>query len=287
MKTVKIALCVVSICVLVVFAGCEWSAGGGAETWDSSLSGLDFSGTYRHPSGGYMVTVAGDSVVVTNTSTNIASQSLGTCDGVNTFYQGRLSHQPLRGTVSIICGAYLFSDPASGSGTVTLNVNINDGSTGTINHNTGQWTLRFAAPPNAGTSIRATYQYLHQSTQETGATTSGRKGNSGPNGIFSMTLFQVGNQLRITDNNGSVYEGTISIATYADDPASRGTNGIGQFSVSGNSQGYSVTVVGALEFNGAARVMQGSFIESGGNSARVYGTASATASSLVYRVVSP
>lgn len=289
MKTLKIAFYVLAVSVLTVLIGCEWSGGGGAETWDSNLIGLDFSGSYRHPTGGYMVTVPASPVVVTNISTNSASQSLGSCDGVNTFYQGTLSHFPRPGSLSIICGAYLFSDPASGSGTVNLNVNISDGSAGTINHNTGQWTLRFAAPPNSGTSIRATYLYVSQSTEQTGARTGTMKGNSGPNGITIMTLFQLGNQLRITDNNGSTYEGNISVTASTDDPTSRVTNGIGQFSVSGVSQGYSVNMVGTLEFLGAtaSRTMSGSFIESNGNSASVYGSAGGSVSGLVFQAVSP
>ena len=208
-------------------------------------------------------------------------------------YSGSLSHVPLARSVTITAGAYVFTD----NGTDQLTCNITNGSSANVNHLTGYWAMTLVAPPAVGTPIVAAYSY----TETSGGTGSAsgtidyssgtwtlsfseglsgsakiladymyvtglKKGNHG-NGIFSLTVTPMGTNIRITDNNGSVYTGTMGVNSTSSAREA-------QFSATGVSQGYKVTLVGTLAatslVGGNTRVIHGTYIEENGYSAEIY-----------------
>lgn len=214
--------------------------------------------------------------------------------GSSSAYSGSLSHAPLANSVTITVGDYVFTD----TGSDQLTCNIADGSTANVNHLTGAWAMSIVQPPAIGTPIIAAYRYV-DSTDAAGSAsgtinyaggtwtlsfseglsgndtaladymyvTGLQKGNHG-NGIFTLTVAPMGSNIRITDNNGSVYEGTMGVNTtdYAMEA---------QFSANGISQGYKVTIVGTLAASSTtaggtvSRVLHGTYIEENGYSADI------------------
>jgi len=240
--------------------GCEWTTGGGVETWSTSQtpSWADFSGSYKAPDGGILVRSFG-----TTTSTNqVAGEQIGTGNGSATAFSGTLAHAPVRGSLNITVGAYRFTDVGTGTGgvdTVNLVVTPADGSSGTLNYSTHAWSLVFPAPIAGGSAILAGYYYLGDASQ----------GNHGK-AIYSLVVYQTGNRLQIIDSNSSSYDGTIgNVAGTTNGPV------VAQFSAAGSSQGYKVTIVGALQgtVSGSGtisdRTMNGTYIEEGGAEADI------------------
>jgi hypothetical protein len=279
-----------AFCILFL-SGCEWSSGGGAQTWNDRENFVDFSGDYKNADGGVLVRKFGagsGSTTNTTTATNaVSGEVLATGDGSATVFSGGLAHPPIRGTLTIVVGGYRFSDPGTASaGTVSLTVTPSDGTSGTLNLNTGVWSLFFASPIASGTPIIGAYQYL--------SSTSVVNPNQGSHGnpIYSFVLNQQGNKIKITDSCSSTYEGTIgSVRTTGGvpidlDPSAPTqppvpTTGpiVAQFSATGYSQGYNVQIVGVLQGTLTAattlsgRTMKATFIEEGGYEADVNGTA--------------
>ncbi len=278
----------------LLFAGCEWSTGGGAATFNDRENFVDFSGNYKAADGGVLVRQFGvGSSSTTNSSTStatntVAGELLATGDGTTTAFSNRLGHPPpISGTLTIVVGGYRFNDPGIASaGTVVLTVTPSDGSYGTMNFDTGVWALSFPSPIASGTQFLGAYQYLATTTSNIVNNSQGNHGNP----IYSFVLHQQGNKITITDGCSSTYEGTIgSVRTtggYPIDlnpanPSAAPTTGpvVAQFSATGYSQGYNVQIVGVLQgtltsaSTLSARTMKATFIEEGGYDADVNGTA--------------
>lgn len=272
-----------AVCVGVLalgMTGCEWTSGGGVETWaDAGYNWANFSGSYRPPDGGILVREFGvnsnelGTISVTNSSRN---EVVGVGDGITTEFSGHIRETPLPGTLTIVVGSYRFTDSTDNSSLATYNLAVTpeDGSSGTINYDTRFWALKFPAPINSGSSIEANYLYL-TTEKEAGA------GNHGA-AIYSFVVYQTGNNVQLVDSNGNVYNGSIgNLSTTGGlpydptDPSSivptKG-NVYAQFSATGSSAGYSVTIAGTLhgelgDDEGRAiinRKMQATFIEVGG-----------------------
>ena len=224
----------------LILAGCEWSSGGGATTWNDRENFVDFSGSYKASDSGMLVRHFGASsttnittstntvttniyITVTNIIMNtVSGEVLGTGDGTSTAFSARLAHSPpLSGTLTIVVGGYRFNDPGIASaGTIVLTVTPADGSYGTMNFDTGIWGLSFPSPIASGTQILGAYQYMSTNTITTTNTISSNvvdtitnvvnisQGNHG-NPIYSFVLNQQGNKIQILDSCGSTYEGTI------------------------------------------------------------------------------
>lgn len=248
----------------VLMCGCEWTTGNNVETWHNSQtpSWADFSGSYKAPDGGILVRSFGTTV-----STNqVVGEQLGAGTGSATEFSGTLAHTPVRGSLNITVGAYRFTDSGSSTtsvGTVSLSVTPADGSAGTLNYSTRAWSLVFPAPIASGSAILAGYYYLGDASQ----------GNHG-NAIYSLVIYQTGNRMQIIDNNSSSYNGTMgNIAGTTNGPV------VAQFSATGSSQGYKVTIVGAMQAiasgSGAlsARTMNGTFVEEGGSEGDIHAVA--------------
>lgn len=275
---------------LVFMTGCEWSSGGGAQTWNDRENFVDFSGNYKASDGGVLVRQfgagSGSTTNTTITTNTVSGEVLATGDGSSTAFSGALAHgKPLPASLTIVVGGYRFSDPGTASaGTVALTVTPADGSSGTLNLDTGVWTLSFPSPITSGTQFLAAYQYL-----STTSVVTPNQGNHG-NPIYSFVLSQQGNKIKIIDSCNSSYEGTIgSVRTTGgypidldpSNPNPAPTTGpiVAQFSATGYSQGYNVQIVGVLQgtltsaTTLSARAMKATFVEEGGYDADVNGTA--------------
>ncbi len=262
--------------------GCEWTSGGGVDTWVSTgYDWANFSGNYRAPDGRVLVREFGrtnmlGTISVTNSSRD---EVIGTGDGMTTEFSGTIHGVPIPGTLTIIVGSYRFTDATANTGLGTYNLSVSpaDGSSGTINYASRVWTLKFPAPIAAGTPIKANYMYLV--TQEDAG-----QGNHGQ-AIYSFVVYHTGNTLRLVDSNGAVYEGNIGDMNTtggnydASDPSvviPEDAQVFAQFSASGSSAGYAITIAGTLQgdFDSGEnemvnRRMQATFIEAGGFSADI------------------
>ena len=290
---------------------------GSSTAFSGILAYAPISGSLVITVGGYVFTDAGSS---TNLVCNVADGSYGSLNritsqwtlsfpapisigtpivasyftggGSSSTYSGTLSHAPLDNSVTITVGDYVFTD----TGADQLTCNIADGSAANVNHLTGAWAITLVAPPAMGTPIIAAYRYV----ESTGGSASGtinyaggtwtlsfsdglsagseiladymyvtglQQGNHG-NGIFSLTVTPMGSNLKITDNNGSVYTGTMGVNSTENSTEA-------QFSVYGISQGYKVTIVGTLAVSATtaggtvSRGLHGTYIEENGYSADV------------------
>lgn len=269
---------------LALCPGCEWTSGGGVDYWDESGDWVDFSGSYTAADGGILVTsfTSSGGSATTNivVSTNVvSSELLGTGDGAATTFSGSLSYIPYAGSLNIDVGGYLFWDSADGSGTASLSVTPDDGSEGTINYDTAAWSLSFPAPITSGSQILASYSYLVSTTN---IVTPSEQGNHG-DAIYSFIVYQTGNTIQIIDSNGTTYEGTIgSVRTSGGLPTDQTTSSTvptsgpveAQFSATGVSQGYNVTIVGILQGTLAGtscsdRTMEATYMEEGGYEANI------------------
>ena len=262
-----------TFCVLAL-AGCEWTAGSGVDSWNDSGNWVDFSGSYKAADGNVLVRQFGAGT--TPTTNTVSSELLATGDGSKTAFSGQTGYTPVRGSLTIFtAGGYRFTDTAGTTAdTVSLAVTPADGSAGTFNFSNRAWALTFPAPLASGTQIMGTYQY---------AIATPFQGNHGK-AIYSFVVYQTGNKLQITDSNGATYEGTMgTVRTTGGQPvdlndptAVQPTTGpvVAQFSATGVSQGYNVTLVGVLQgtLNGvtlSARSMKATFVEEAGYEADV------------------
>ena len=267
-----------SLC-LCVLTGCEWTAGSGVSSWSDSQNWVDFSGSYKAADGGVLVRAFGVTNATTTATNTISDEYLAVGDGTLTAFNGQLGNSPVRGSLTIFTiGGYRFTDSASATAdTVALAVTPADGSAGNFNYSTRAWALTFPAPLASGTRILATYQ-----SAQTSANSS--QGNHGK-AIYSFVVYQTGNKIQITDSNGSTYEGSLgTVRTSAgelldltDSTTVLPTTGavIAQFSATGTSQGYKVTLVGVLQGTLSSgttlsgRTMKATYVEEGGNEADV------------------
>lgn len=272
--------------IMLGLTGCEWTSGGGVDTWVSTgYDWANFSGNYRAPDGKVLVREFGvtnniGTISVTNSSRD---EVIGTGDGMTTEFSGTVHGVPIPGTLTILVGSYRFTDSTAntGLGTYTLSVDPADGSIGTINYASRVWTLKFPAPIASGTPIKANYMYLV--TQDDAG-----QGNHGQ-AIYSFVVYHTGNTLRLVDSNGAIYEGNIGDMNTTGgnyDPTDSSAampedaQVFAQFSASGSSAGYAITIAGTLqgEFSSEDsqminRTMQATFIEAGGYAADIHAVA--------------
>lgn len=268
---------------LVMITGCEWSSGGGASSWSDSYNWVNFSGTYRGIGGGVLVTdyttTPGTSGTTNSVSEVTGYTRIGSDGKALTVYSGKLSHGNIvPGSVTITIGTVIsFQDNGNNA--------FSGGNGGSINYGTGVWTVDCGSVvPAAGISIGAAYQYAVEGSSGTGGAGSGASGAT----IYSFVVWQNGQELQITDNNGRTYSGTMGSVsgtlTSTNQTAIVGDSIVAQFSAEGiSAANYRVTIAGNLQgvVGGAAgvtylnnRKMFGTWIEDGGRTGDVNGEAS-------------
>ena len=281
----------------LIFAGCEWSSSnsndnltGAASTWNDRENFVDFSGSYKASDGGVLVRQSGagsgSSTNITITTNSVSGEVLGTGNGSSTAFSGVLAHVPMPHTFTIVVGGYRFSDAGSGTaGTVNLTVTPADGSSGTLNLDTGAWAVSFPSPIVSGTQLIGAYTYLSRTEVVTP-----NQGNHG-SPIYSFVIYQQGNTIEIIDNCGSIYNGSIgSVRNTGGTPVDLNPANptaaalsvgpvVAQLYAKGTSQGFSVEIVGVLQgtlttaSTFANRNIKATFIEQGGYSSDISGEA--------------
>jgi hypothetical protein len=282
-----------------IIAGCEWEGINEEESWNTNVLRLDFSGTYRGTGPkGYMVSDpafsggAGDdepTVVV------VQREPAGTAPAAQTELSGNFPADKIPivpGSVTIVMmgaiSAGAFRDDGSGGLNGTFNLVGIDApahiGTGTIDYDTGAWTLALASPG----FLEPVNIYLNWSytiSEDAIIPDVLEPGNSG-DPIYSFTVIQTGNLLVFYDSEGAQFEGQIiSGAGAAADPTGM-TSGeaIATYQVTGVSQaGYDVTITGtfqgvyeapsSLGGNGRLdnRIITGTWVESAGKTGDVQG----------------
>lgn len=270
-----ILMIVVLSAAMFSMTGCEWKAAGDEYTWNDSYNSVNFSGVYRGYNGGILVT---DYTATPGTPgvTNNVSQSVGVGIGAGqTVYSGLLNTTPvLSGSLNIIGGGYVFTD--NGDGSLSGNV---AGTAGSIDYGTGSWSIDLnGGTINSGVGINATYQTSVAGTAGTGSAGAGTSGIT----IYTFTVFHEGQNVTITDNNGSVYSGGFGSirSTSGSTTLTIGDTVIGQFTAEGTSAaGIAVKIVGTFQgVTGSSTVsdrrMLGTWIEDGGTTGDVNGEAS-------------
>ncbi len=280
----RIIVCFVLLLItLAMGTGCDWTSGGGVDSWNSRWNWVNFSGVYRGIDGGVLVTDFTATPGTPGSTNSVSNERVGTTDGSSSVYNGVLSKTPIvPGSVSISLSGYQLND----NGNNSLS---GSGKSGAIDYGTGAWSIDLSpARPDAGSAIVASYQYTIAGTEGTGAAGPGSTRIT----IRSFTVHQEGETLSITDNNGAVYEGKMG--------GVRGTGGasgsagemtmpigetiIAQFSAKGTStSGFTVELVGSFQgvvggaeggrFFLTGRQMNGTWIEAGGRTGDINGQA--------------
>ena len=159
------------------------------------------------------------------------------------------------------------------------------GAFGSIDYSTGSWSINLAGiAPADGVNIVASYSYTIVGSSGSQGADSGATGIE----IFSFTVFQNGENITITDNNGSTYEGQIGNTQVSDGSNTTtptvGTTVVMQFTAVGiSAAGLEVTMVGTfqgvvLDSTGnqlalSDRRMLGTWIETGGRTGDINGEA--------------
>jgi len=279
--------------VVALTAGCEggWQAGGSAQNWNESSGEVNFTGRYKPLPNKYLVSDY-SSYIPLGTAGGVAfTQSGGSIIPGQAAYAGIVDHQP------VVPGTFTLK--ALAPKTVTgVAVNLKDdgkgvltgtGGTGTIDVNTGAWTLLLNAantPPDLTRDLAVGYS----ATEPTG-----------PGGtviVYTFDVQSLGNTLEIRDNNGSVYKGALgAYATLGTAPAATnslsgqgGQTVVAQFEAKGvSAAGMNVEMTGNFQAqlivqtistgtNGVqaqtwSRAIHGTWVETGGKTGDIDGAA--------------
>lgn len=240
-----------------ILTGCEggWQFGGSAQNYNVG-DWKDVSGVYIGTAGKYLVS---NYTGIGAVSSNTVQETVGSTVGGQTVYSGSLSKTPVTAGTFSISIAGIASGHSSAAGAITGTGLAATGST--VDFNTGFWTITLSAAPAAGgVDIVATYN-------APGSNSSGA-GSSGVT-ISAFTIQQSGNQLIVTDNNGSVYKGTIGATSPASTNATYATYG---YDVSGvSAAGFNVEMVGTFYTSSTNSAMSGTWLEQGGKTGNIDG----------------
>jgi len=263
----------------VGMVGCEWKGGGsgggsaGGSSWDTSAGYANFAGTYEAAGGGFVVSLA-KSTQTTNTINTTQQIGTGPALGSQGPFQSTLANLPVvKGSVNVSWGSGNVRETAAQDGTLT-----GTGS-GSINYDTGFITVTPDATHKAAGPVVVSYSYLAVDASGTDS------------GITSLNVQQEGNTITIVDNNGKSYHGTMGATrTSGGGAVSTATDGdevTSEFSASGqDADGKNVNLVGAFRATAVGtagattssitftkRQINGSWIEDGGHTATINGTA--------------
>ncbi len=268
-----------SLLVLTVNVGCDWTFGGGTDSWNERWNWVNFSGVYRGVGGGMIVTDFTATPGTPGQTITVGNERIATGTAAGSVYGGVLRNQSIvPGSLTINAGQFALTDDGNGV------LSGGAGTSGTIDYGSGGWSINLQSSPGQGTAITASYQHLIEGTE-------GSPVGSGATrfSIRTLTIHQEGEQLVITDNNGAQFTGKMgsirgSAGFDGDGPRPAGETIIAQFQASGTSAaGLEVKMTGTFEGTlGAAgeggstlanRRISGTWIESGGRTGDINGFA--------------
>jgi hypothetical protein len=291
MKTkIKLSLSVstgLATLIAAILSGCEWSGGGGAQTYSGRYNFLNFSGVYRGINGGLLVT---DYTKTGGNSTNLVTgETLATGNGSKTAFAGSLKGKSvLPGSLTISIPPIYTLNDTDGNGTMSITPGLG-GVAALVNYDTGAWSITLPFAVASGDKIQATYLSKYSASEGGSGGASGSSGKA----IYSFNVEHFGNLIKLVDNNGSVYEGTFGDIRSTGGLNQNSTTGtvvagesfIGNFSVEGvSAANVKVKIVGTLNgkvgsvagssFVLGSRTMTGNWVEQGGKVGDVSGIAS-------------
>ena len=298
------------ICLGIGLMGCEWQGGGDGTSWNSRYNFVNFSGSYRgsplvsaysSTGGGGGTTAGGESYVnrSESQSRNVQLQSV---------VAGQMTYTPVvPGSVSITAFGDLggnsvgFSVSDDGSGNLaganfTIPYQDPVSVSGKIVYNTGAWYINFGGNASLAGTMDFTETYSQSIAAGSTGASSGTPGSTKVT-IYAFNVAQEGNKLVITDNNGSIYNGSFgSIRTTSGvdqdtvyPQYSNGDQVMGQFEAKGRSaanidvkmigtfqatiSGVSASTTGTTTMQLTGRQILGTWIESGGATGDINGQA--------------
>lgn len=299
--------------VLVFSTGCEWESSGSEGSWNDSMSWVNFSGLYRSGSSGRPLvsnfslssggtgdtgTGSGGGTTPGNFTETAVSQNdvftqpgLFTTIGATINYTGRgtsgWSLKPGSVNIRLVSSNGAegnFAD--SGGGGLSGSFSQAPGGetytgTGSINYDTGAWSLALEVPFLGPATV--SYDYTILSPKDGTEVVIEDPSDDPPTSsgwVYTLQVSQTGNRLHFTDNRGFVWEGVFSSVTTPSGDRSGRSSGevVGTFEVKGVTDGrykitgsfagtYSVSVTddGIQRGQLTARRIQGIWMEPSGN----------------------
>jgi hypothetical protein len=239
------ALFVAALCAVGVFTtGCEWESSGDEGSWNDSMGWVNFSGLYRSGSGGralvsdFSLSSGGTGATDTTDGDEIEYPVAGQEgplkpgpfvvieDVIN--YQNRgaagwsLKPSSVNITITGTSTGPVGSFTDDGSGTLSGNYSQVPGgpsfaAAGTINYDTGAWSLTLSGSDPFVQEARVTYTYVVLNDPDVtegggGGSTTEDPPTSG-DWVYTLQITQTGNRLSFTDNRGFTWQGVISSVT--------------------------------------------------------------------------
>ena len=295
------AFCIAMVSIALLPSGCEWDSSDDDSTWSDSMSWANFSGVSRSGSTSAALVsnfslssgttgTSSDSDTVEYSFTGVAGPVIPgpftTASGILNFENRGTAGWSLKpGSITLtITGTTTgpvgtFTDNGAGGLTGTY-AQVPGGAsfdaTGTINYDTGAWSLTLSSTDPFIEPAQVSYSYVVQQDTSVSSGTSTTSPTS-YGWVYTLQVQQTGNQLQFTDNRGFVWTGTLSAMTTPGGDTSGNTSGavIGTFAVTGSSNsGYTITGTFTGTYTVAAdgatgqltgRTIQGIWMEPTGN----------------------
>jgi hypothetical protein len=273
--------------LVVLSSGCEWDGAGSEGSWSDSYSWINFSGLYRGSNGpivgNFTAAAVTDDGTDTTPVTVVNNENGGTAPELQTVLNGTLAHKPgiTPGSVTIYLlpsGISSGSATDDGNGVMSGSANVAGPDspslpiTGSINYDTGAWTLNLTSPgmiDPCAIRISYTYSAAEAATGGTGTSTLDIAGGD----VNTILVEQVGNRLRFMDSNGNEYKGVLSVVALAGGDRTGLSSGdvSATYEVKGTAGGQTIKITGSFAGSYTA---PGSSSSEGESSTVLYGTMS-------------
>ncbi len=272
----------------ILVSGCDLEETGSDGGWNVSDDLMDVSGTYSGSGiSGLLVSEfdgspasggggggggggAGSSMIAIN------DEDGGVIADEETVVEGEFGYHPgiKPGSVTIVfegpTSRGTFTDDGAGGLSGVLNLGGGDSpraGTGTMNYDTGIWTLEMS-PPGFAENMDVLHNYvINASEAQTVPDTGDGDGNGDGNGdgsgdgsgtlrIYRFQVAQTGNKITIVDSNGDTYAGTLGSVEIQrsgidddddDDDITEEISRRVQFVAEGQSRGIGVEIVGVFQ----------------------------------------
>ncbi len=265
----------------ILVSGCDFEETGSDGGWNVSDDLMDVSGTYSGSGvGGILVSDFGGGPAVTGgggaggagaSMISINDEDGGVIAGTETVVEGEFGYHPgiQPGSVTIVFEGEntrgTFTD--DGAGGLSGVYNVGGGVTpkseiGTINYDTGQWTLQMSSPGFVEPMEVSLNYVFNASEAQTVPDTDDDDGDGGGSSgsgsvrIYRFQVAQTGNKITIVDSNGDTYPGTLGSVELQrsgidddddDDDITEEISRSVQFVAEGQSGGIGVEIVGVFQ----------------------------------------
>ena len=186
----------------VGIAGCSWETGDDATSWSSSYNWVNFSGVYRGVGGGLLVTDYTTTPSIPGvTNTYNETESGGTLPARGTSKSGKVSHG------SIVPGSFIVTVGSIATLSDSGKAGVLTGSgSGSVDYAGGTWSIEIDTWSTVDQQISVSYSYT---VSRDGTNAGGAESGATRVSIYSFNVSHSGQNLTITDNNGSTYTGKI------------------------------------------------------------------------------